>query len=154
MNKTEHYNVIIEDYIHHHENNMTVDEVAAKYDITRQRLYQILNKNNIKRVGITPLNIEEVRTLRKSGKTLDEIGKIFGVNYLRIREICIDIPKPASKHVHPDSDRIMEYYIKYGSYTLAARKMNSEAGHHVVYPSTIQKVVLRMRSTMIKERNV
>jgi DNA-binding CsgD family transcriptional regulator len=80
----------IDEYIMKNKDNLTIDDLCEKFNLSVPSIYRHLRMMNAKIKPKNTQRISEIKKLRNEGKTYQEIAKAYGVSRQRIEQIVHD----------------------------------------------------------------
>jgi DNA-binding CsgD family transcriptional regulator len=78
----------LDTYIEENKNNINIEEIVKKFNISVPTVYRHLRMMNVKpKKNHSDKRLTEINRLRSEGKTYQEIGDVYGISRQRVEQI-------------------------------------------------------------------
>lgn len=78
----------LDTYIEENKNNIVIEEIVKKFNISVPTVYRHLRMMNVKpKKNHSDKRFNEINKLRSEGKTYQEIGDVYGISRQRVEQI-------------------------------------------------------------------
>lgn len=78
----------VDEYIEENKNNIVIDEVVKKFNLSVPTVYRHLRIMKVKPKKVhNDERLNEINKLRKEGKTYQQIGDVYGISRQRVEQI-------------------------------------------------------------------